>query len=361
MKKRRMISLLVVYLTLLPLKVVCADNTANRPHVEVQHPVRKDVHRQLTLVGNIVANAKIIMMTRVGGYLEKLHIDRGSTVRKDDVIAVISVPELMKQLGQDKSELDASGPAIKLAEADLAWKEAQFKRASELFRTSKNLISQDAVDEMRGRYEMASAELDLRKKLASLAVIRAPFDGVITERFVDVGELVRPNVTPLATLVEMDPVRVAVEVPEPETPFVRIGNNVSLTVDALKGKTFTAKISRSSWALHENSKTMTVEIDVSNPEKELRPGMFGAVTLSLEVHQNALMIPSPSLVMEKTKTFVFVVRDRIAKKVPIELGIDSGLEVEVTKGLSEKDEVITVGKNLITDGEAVDRTMAPVS
>ena len=153
---------------------------------------------------------------------------------------------------------------------------------------------------------------------------------------------------------DMDTVRLQVHIPEPDAPFIAVGKKATLTVDGFPGKSFDASVSRYSWALERSTRTMLIEIDVSNAEHILRPGMFAKVTIHLEAHENTMIIPAEALVIERDKVYAYVVDDtNTVRKVSIKTGIDDGIVIEITEGLQEGDKVIVAGKHLVTEGVTV--------
>jgi RND family efflux transporter MFP subunit len=155
---------------------------------------------------------------------------------------------------------------------------------------------------------------------------------------------------------QIDPVRVRIHVPSTDVSFVRPEAKSRLAFDELPGREFEAQVGRIFWALKPATKTMAVEFDLPNPDKAIRPGMFAHVSLDLDARPNVLVLPAAALVMEKKKTFVFVVKDGVAKKVSIKVGADTGIEIEVVEGIADADEVIVNGKNLVSDNDKVRAT-----
>jgi RND family efflux transporter MFP subunit len=188
--------------------------------------------------------------------------------------------------------------------------------------------------------------------------IRAPFEGVVTERWMDPGDLVQAGSTKLLQVMKIDPVRVRVHIPQSDVPAVRQDSRARVAIDELPGKTADVPVARLFWALNRNTKTMAVEMDVPNKDRAIRPGMFAHVTIDLEARENAVVLPAAALVAEKKKFSVFVVREGVARKVAIQVGFDDGVEFEVRQGIGPEDEVIVNGKNLVADGEKVRSTKA---
>lgn len=338
-----------------------------RPNVETAHPVRKAVTRKLDLPGDLLPNQQVSLYSRVQGYLEMIAVDRGSFVKKGDVLVKISVPDLEKEIAREKADLETLPPGVTRDRARVDWYEAIWKRLDETWKKTPDLVSRDLLDDARGKYEVAKADLEFTKSkeagmkaaveqtqaMIDFATLRAPFDSVVTERWVDPGELIQPATTKMLHLMETDPVRVRIWVPESDVPPVQEGGQAKISFDMLPGKTFDCKVARIFWALNRNTKTMAAEFDLKNPDRVVRPGMFAHVRIDLDSRPNALVLPASALVSEKKKSFVFRVEAGVAKKVPIKVGFDDGIEFEVREGLSDKDEVIVTGKNLVSGGEQV--------
>ena len=221
------------------------------------------------------------------------------------------------------------------------------------------------MDEAKGRFEIASANLERTQTLLSYAKITAPFSGIVTARFVDPGAFI-PSATSgsaaqtaaILTLADFNSVRAQVALPEVEASLAQVGQPVKLTVEGLGGKTFEAKISRLSYALDDATKTMLIEADLPNPNLALRPGMYATIKVGVEKHADALLIPVEALVMEKANAFTFVADAGKAKKTVIKIGFNDGTKVEVLAGLTGSEAVILVGKMTLADGAAVNVTEA---
>lgn len=341
-----------------------------RPHVEVANAVRKTIYRRLNIPGEVAPNQQVAIYSRIQGYVEKVYVDRGAWVKAGDPLFKISVPELEKQLEKEKADLAVCAPSLARDEANLAWRAAIHRRMQEVSTKSPDLVSGEALDDAKGRFEMAKAELDLTRSkelgmraavdrtqaMLDLAIYTAPFDGVITERWADPGELVQAGSLKILHLMQVDPVRVRIHVPSTDVSFVRPDGKARLAFDEFPGREFEAQVGRIFWALKPATKTMAVEFDLPNAEKAIRPGMFAHVSIDLDARPNAQVLPAAALVTEKKKSFVFVVKDGVAKKVSIKVGADTGIEIEVVEGIADTDEVIVNGKNLVSDNDKVRAT-----
>lgn len=343
------------------------------PHVEVARPQKKTIYRKLDLPGEVLPNQQVGVFARVTGYLESMAVDRGSFVKAGDVLLKIGVPDLEMELSRQVADLAVQAPSIARDEAFLSWRESIWKRLEEAAKKTPDLVNQELLDDARGRFETARAELALTRAkalgmeataektrtLIGFATIRAPFDGVVTERWADPGELIQPGSTKMLHVMQTDPVRIRIHVPQSDIPSIRADSRAKLTFSELPGRVFELPASRLFWALQKSTKTMAAEFDLRNAESLVRPGMYAQVRVDLDARPDALVLPAGALVVEKKKSFVFVVREGTARKIPVKVGIDDGLEFEVLDGLKPEDEVIVVGKNLISDGEAVRTSKRP--
>ncbi len=190
--------------------------------------------------------------------------------------------------------------------------------------------------------------------------IRAPFAGSISIRNLDGGAFVSGSTGSTSTLSrgilvmqDITTVRVLVDVVEKDVSLVKIGQPAELRADAYPGRVFTGKVTRVVQALNPSTRTMTVEVDIPNPDRALKGGMFARVELLVGVHVNALQIPIDAVTRLEADQYVYTVQAGKAQKVPVELGIRSNGLIEITKGLSGTDPVIVSGKDLVTDGVKV--------
>lgn len=331
-----------ITLTLAAPSLPAADFKAARPQ-------RGEIIRFVTLPGSIRANQAATLYAKVPGYLKSLAVDKGDSVKAGQPLAEIEVPELLADIAKAKAE-------VEVAEVD-------FKRVSAAQKKAPDLVTPQTVDDALGKLKVAKASLEHDQTLLGFSKIVAPFDGIVTARHVDPGAFIpaatsgsAAQTAAVLTIMDFNTVRVQVAVPELEASLVRAGQPVKLTVEGLPGKSFEGKVTRFAYALDDSTKTMLVEADLPNPNRELRPGMYAMVKLGVEKHTDALLIPIEALVMEKANAFAFVAAGDKAKKTPIKIGFNDGVKVEVLDGLAADAAVILVGKTALTDGQAVNVT-----
>lgn len=328
-----------------------ASASAPVPNVQVVHLKPGEITRRITLPGNLRAYQETMLYAKVPGYLKSVAVDRGDWVKANDVLAEIEAPEMLADVTKFK------------AEADVA--EIEVKRVDEAIKKAPDLVMPQTVDAARGKYEIAKASLERIETLLGYSKIVAPFDGVVTKRWVDMGAFIPAATSSSAarsaavvTLMDFSRVRIEVAIPEPEVPLVKKDLSVKVTVEELPGRVFNGKITRFAYALDESTKTMMTEIEIPNPDHALRPGMYASCQLALETKTDAQLLPAESLVTEKSKSFVFAYRDGKAARVPVKTGFDDGISVEILDGLKPSETVIVAGKQSVTDGQTVNATEA---
>lgn len=307
---------------------------------------RGDVIRYVTLPGTLKANQQATLYAKVAGYLTKVVVDKGDEVKADQVLATIEVPELTADM--KKFEADA-----KVADVELS-------RLLDAQKKAADLVVPQMLDKARGASDVAKANMQRTQTLLDFAKITAPFSGVITQRFIDSGAFV-PAATSgsaaqnaaLFTIMETTTLRAQVAMPELDAALAAKGQPVKVSPEALPGKTFEAKVSRTAGAIDEATRTMLIEADLPNKDGALRPGMYATVKIGVDHHDGVLTVPVEALAMEKTNAFVFKIADGKAKKTAVTLGFNDGAKAEVLTGVAEGEPVILVGKATFTDGQAV--------
>src|SRR5437016_5306739 len=290
--------------------------------VQTIRPKRGQIVHTVTLPGNVMAYQEATLYAKVAGYLKTINVDKGDAVKEDDLLAEIEAPEMRADLIKARAEAEAA--------------QLDFKRVTDAQKKASDLVVPQTVDAAKAKSGVAVAGLQRIETLLSYAKISAPFSGVITKRWVDPGALI-PAATSssvaksaaVVTLMDFTTVRINVAVPDTEAPFVKKDLPVKVTVDELPGHAFKGTITRFAYALDESTKTMATEIEISNPDLALRPGMWASVEIKLQKKENALLVPAEALVTEKDKMSIFVVRDHKALKVPVVTGFDDGASVEI--------------------------------
>jgi membrane fusion protein (multidrug efflux system) len=318
-------------------------------NVQVVHPQRGNIVRKLTLPATIRPYQQATLYAKVAGYLKSIQVDRGDQVKEGDVIAEVEAPELLADQAKYQAEVEIT--------------KADSQRLTEAQKKAPDLVVPLTVDTAKGKYEMALASLKRNETLLAYTKIIAPFSGTITKRWVDVGALIpaatassSPQNAAVVTLMDRTRVRIEVAVPEAEAPLVKTGIEAEIAMDELPGKVFKGQVTRFADALDEATRTMVTEIELPNPTRELRAGMFATVKLAIDHKTDTLLIPVEALVVEKVKTSVFTLVDGKAKKLPVKVGFEDGKSAEILEGVTANDTVILTGKLPLSDGQPVKAT-----
>ena len=333
----------------------CERSQTNQPaqapvpaaSVQTVLPHRGEIARTVALpASRILALQEATLYAKIPGYLKTVAVDKGDQVRKDQVLAELEVPELLAEEAEFKAETEVA--------------RVNFERMSEARQKAADLVVPQTVDDLRGRWEVAQAKLRRTQTLLAYTRITAPFDGIVTARFLDPGAFVpaatggsTPQSAAVLTLMNYTRLRVQVPVPETEVLFVTNGLPVQITAEELRGRKIPAQVTRFAHALDPLTKTMLAEIELDNPKGDLRPGTYAMVQLEVERKKDALLLPVSAVLVEKSGSSVFVPLEGKARKTPVRTGFNDGVNVEVLEGIKPDEPVVVAGKAPLTDGQAI--------
>jgi RND family efflux transporter MFP subunit len=300
-----------------------------------------DITRSIQLLGEVKPLQQVTLHAKVSGYVKALRADLGDRVEAGAVLAELEVPELVADEARTRAEL--------------TWAELEYKRLQEASRAAPDLVMRQAVDAAEAKFAVARAQHQRHATLLSFAVVRAPFAGVISRRYVDVGAFVPAggSPAPLVILADAATVRIQVAVPENEASLVAPGQTLTITTEAAGGKSFATKVSRIAGTLDHPSQTMLVEGNLSNAAGELKPGMFASVKLGLETHAQTALLPLAAVVMEKTVATAYVNEGGIARRRVLKAGFNDGVHLEVLGGLKPEDLVLLPAGKTLADGQTL--------
>jgi HlyD family secretion protein len=268
------------------------------------------------------------------------------------------VEQLFRERAQTGSLLDETRNQLRSAEATREEVRARVKTAEVAVTQSRAALDQADSDRGAAASAIEVAKEDARRVEALLgyARIEAPFDGIVTRRNVDTGQLTKPgaDAEPLFVLARSDVVTITVDVPEMYAPEVNPGDRAEVKLQAMKGRTVEGKVSRISWALDPRSRTIRVEIDIPNPGSKLLPGLYAYATVIVEEHPDVLTVPATAVVNEKDKSYCVAVVEGKAVRRPIEVGLSDGTRTEVVSGLEGNEAVVKANAASFTDGQPVE-------
>ncbi|MDR3632543.1 MAG: efflux RND transporter periplasmic adaptor subunit [Isosphaeraceae bacterium] len=392
--------------------------------VDVVRPERHTVRRTVSEPAQLQAFETTEMHAKIAGFIKSWNVNIGAIVKKGQVLAELSVPELEAESQQKKAEIEqaisqhklasaaaevaqanVTGAEAKLLEvragvkrvsADLARWQSEFKRVEELFRaraqtgslvdeTRSKLHSAEAAgeeiaaqvrtaevtliqaraafDQARANVAAAASATEVAREeahrveaLLAYTKIEAPFDGIVTRRHIDTGQLTKPSADsePLFVLARSDMLTITTDVPELFAAEVNPGDHVTVELQAMKGNMFEGTITRTAWALDPKTRTLRVEIDLPNPNAKLRPGLYAYATVIAEEHANVLTVPSTAPIREKDKATCVIVVDGKAVRRAVELGLNDGTRTEVVSGLTKDDTVVKANAASLVDGQPLE-------
>jgi multidrug efflux pump subunit AcrA (membrane-fusion protein) len=374
--------------------------SAEASAIRTARPQRRALRRVVEQPGQIEGYEQTALAARIAGYVARLNVDIGDRVKKDDVLAVLSVPEVEEELRlkqaaavQAKAEvtlakrvLDAAEAAVARADANLKLTEAGRTRAEASYirwqaeaerqrvlvrrQAGDQQTLEQATDSLRSaeaaraeneaailaaqatraesaaqrdkaaadivvaeaRQQVAEADRDRTAANLAYAQIKAPFDGVVSRRLVDTGAFVQPagGAAVLFTVVRTDPVRLFVDVPEAEAALVREGLAARVRVQALDDQDVKGAVTRSSWSLDGQARTLRTQIDLPNADGRLRPGMYASARLEVE-HPGVLTAPASAVWVQDDQPTVLRLADGRWRRTPVKVGLRQGGFVQLLK------------------------------
>jgi len=336
-------------------------------------PLKQDLGIRLEYTADITPNQLVNVFSRVDGYILKIHVDKGDWVKANQLIVEIDHTDYLHAVNQAKANL-ASARA-KVIQQDTAVRNTKLTLDRMEALIKDQFVSQQDVDTALVNYDAAVAALaSLRAQVTQMEValaqaetnlaysyIRTPFSGYIAERNLDPGAYVTGTTASTSTttrgilsLHDIETVRTLIEVVEKDVPLVKIGQKAEVRAEAYPDRAFEGRVTRIVQALNRATRTMTVEVDLPNKDHMLKGGMFARVGVLVGVHRNAVQIPLDAITRLEENQYVYVVQNGAAHQVPVEVGGKVENRIEITKGLTGSEQVIVSGKDLVSEGTAVE-------
>ncbi len=337
-------------------KVAAVTKTLATQHVSVVHPARGNAVTELSLPGTTEAFVESPIFARTNGYLKLWTTDIGARVKAGQLLAVIETPELDQQLMQARAVLAQTEANLKLAKITGS-------RYQDLI--ASHSVSQQDVDQadqntamLTASAQAAGADVQRLEQLQQFENVSAPFDGIVTARNIDIGDLINAGSNgtgkEMFRIARIDTLRVFVNVPEDYSGSIRPGVAAKLSIAGFPGKEFPARVARYAHAVDANSRTMRTELDVPNSNGALMPGAYASATFNLRSPIAPLILPSNTEIFQADGMQVGVVDKNCRVQLRnITVGRDFGTSVEVLSGLQPSDAVITNPSDSLTAGAEV--------
>jgi RND family efflux transporter MFP subunit len=338
------------------------------PTVQVAEAREADPTIAVTLPATTQALTTANIFARASGYIDKRPVDIGDKVKSDQLLAEITAPELDHQIEQAKATLELDRATLRQQNANLDLARITWNRDRPLVAEGWTTRQQGSIDEQNlkaleaavgvAQQGIAAQEAQLRvlEQQKAYQTVTAPFDGVITQRNIDVGSLVQADATSgtfMFTMMQTDVIRTFVYVPQDEAVGVEPGVEAVVHVPELPGHSFPGKVTRVADALQANTRTLLTEIDVPNPDGLLRPGTYCTVELHIPREGKLLVLPADAVVFDHDGLHVAVIENGVARFRKINIVHDLGTEVEVNQGVKDGDVVIRTPAVNLADGSRV--------
>jgi RND family efflux transporter MFP subunit len=326
------------------------------PAVSVVSPKQTAPAEEIILPGNVQPFITSPIYSRTNGYLKKWYFDIGAHVKQGQLLAVIDTPEVDQQLQQSLSNLNTAKANLTLAEITKNRYEGLLK---------KNAVSQQDADNAVGTYNANKAIVDANQAnvkqlqaLQSFEKIYAPFDGIVTARNTDIGDLINSGSsstarTDLFHISQPDKLRVYVNVPEEYSQGIKVGMTADLSLAEFPGRKFQGKLVRTAEAINATTRTLLIEIEVDNPSGTLLTGSYAEVHLKVATHASTLLLPVNTLLFRSEGLRAGVVKDGKVVLTALTPGRDFGNQIEIVSGLKPDDQVIINPPDSLVSGQQV--------
>ncbi|MEX0721816.1 MAG: efflux RND transporter periplasmic adaptor subunit [Balneolaceae bacterium] len=304
--------------------------------VEASNVHRGNISAFYANTATLDAEQEATVVSKIRGIVNEIYVEEGDEVKAGQVIAKIEDEQYRIEAARAKATLNRL--------------QNEFRRNTELF--EKNLIAAETFQNSQFEYESQKAAYELAELNLAYTSIKSPIGGIISERFVKVGNMIGTD-QPVYRVTDFNPLQAILHVPEHEMSKIRKGQQAQLQVDAIPGELFGGHIERISPVVDSQSGTFKVTVFVNENKNMLRPGMFGRVKIVYDTRENIRIIPKSAIMTEDLSQSVYVIRDSLAFKKDISTGYTNGLNIEVINGLEDGEMVVTIGQGSLQDSTKV--------
>jgi RND family efflux transporter MFP subunit len=328
--------------------------------IPVARVVRQDLFNEVPIPAEFRPYQEVELHAKVSGYVKDMNVDFGDRVKVGQLLATLEVPEL-------HDELDRAVATEKRAEADYKDAHLIYTRLQAVDKDHPNLVAQQELDtaETKDRTTeaaIAAAKADVEKyqTLVGYTRITAPFDGVVTRRYADPGALIQAGTAsetqslPLVRVSDNYRLRLDFPVSVAYVKDIHVGDKVDVRVESLGGKGFSGTITRSTMRVNEETRTMTTEVEVANPNLELVPGMYASVVFKVQNHPLTLAVPIQALPPGETTNVYVINEQHQVEERSVTLGVQTADKYEILAGLKEGEMVLVGSRARVRPGEKVE-------
>ncbi|HKK46616.1 MAG TPA: efflux RND transporter periplasmic adaptor subunit [Balneolaceae bacterium] len=312
------------------------DSTTAIP-VEAANVHTGNISAYYSSTATLEAEQEAMVVAKVKGLVKNLAVEEGDYVKAGDILATLEDEQLVLEARRAKATTDRLNNDL--------------KRKEELFK--KNLISAQEFESAKYDFQAQKSAYELAKLQVEYSKIKAPISGVISDRLIKVGNMIDVN-QQVFKITDFDPLLAVLNVPEHELSKLKTGQQTLIQVDAVQEKTFRGQVLRISPIVNPETGTFEVTLSIKDESRQLKPGMFGRVRIVYDTHENALMIPKNAVMTEDGISSVYVISKKLAYRRPVNTGYVNGNDIEILKGLSAADTVVTIGQSSLQDSALVE-------
>lgn len=311
------------------------DSTAAIP-VEMASAKRGSISAFYSTTATLEAEEEATVVAKVGGIVNEIHVEEGDIIRAGQAMAHLEDEQLTIEAARAKATMDRLYN--------------DFQRNKELF--DRELVSANQFENAKFEYESQKADYELAQLRIEHAEIKAPIEGVVSERMIKKGNMVNTD-QQLFQITDFDPLLAVLHVPEHEMSKLKQGQQTIIQADAVPNQEFTGEVLRISPVVNPETGTFKVTVAVNNASQQLKPGMFGRIRIVYDTRDNTLLIPKEAVLTEDGRSSVYVINDQIVFRRPVETGYLNGSLIEIISGLQDGDRVVTIGQSSLQDSTLV--------
>ncbi|BDC52853.1 secretion protein HlyD [Bryobacterales bacterium F-183] len=370
-----------------------SSKNGNTVTVATSVAARRDLSKSLTVTGELIPFQEVEVMSKVAGYVERIVVDVGDSLKQGQLIATLEVPEMKDDVTRAaasyqrfRAEVARSRQEVQRAKAQQRMTKLTYDRLADVQKAQPGLVAQQEVDDAQGRNQIAEAQVAAAESALAVAEeqikvteaertkaetlmrytrVTAPFDGVVTKRYANNGAMIQSGVgsqtqaMPLVRLSQHSRLRLILPVPESAAGMIERGSTVEVLVPSLN-RTFKGTVTRTTNQVDTATRTMHTELDIPNPNGQLIPGMYAEVSLVLAGSANTLAVPLNAIVGTDAKKAVLVVNSQgVVENRPVTTGLETADFVEVRRGVSEGEQVVVGGRSQLRAGQKVQTKVTP--
>lgn len=330
------------------------SDTITTVPVEVTTAKNGSLKKILTYIGTIEAWEEVDIVPNIAGKIARIHVKEGDRIKKGDLIAELDSESLKLTLSQTKANLSAAQAAYDDAEKNLRRMEVLSKDGTVAPQQLEK--AQLAFNSAQAAVEQLKAAVDLVEYNLRVSTMRAPFDGVVTHKHMEEGDMINPSMGTgpgVVTFMDFSQFKIRILAPEIDLPYLKQGLPTEATVDVYQGEIFSGTIYIVSPASAKNSRMFEVQLKFPNSGGKLKPGMFARVSIIAEKHDNVVTLPLSTIISQESNPYVFIVDNGKAIRRDIKIGIIQDEVVEIVSGVHSGETVVSVGQQMLQDGTLV--------